>query len=91
MKIPIKIIFDDKSEEDFVGYDILEYIDEHDIRSFAEWDLGLEFKDYYDIEKDIDDYDDAEILGELLHRYKIHKDIISINKLNEFLNNFYNL
>jgi len=90
MKRPVKVIFDDKSEEDFDDASILEYIDEDVIRSFAEWDLGLEFKDY-DEEKDIDDFDTDEILDELFHRYKIHRDIVSIKRFDEFLNNFYNL
>lgn len=89
MKKPIKVIFDDESEEDFDNASILEYIDEDEIRSFAEWDLGLEFKDYD--EKDIDDFETDEILDELFHRYKIHRDIMSINKFEEFLSNFYNL
>lgn len=89
MKKPVKVIFDDKSEEDFDDASILEYIDEYEIRSFAEWDLGLEFKDYD--EKDIEDFETDEILDELFHRYKIHRDIMSIKKFEEFLNNFYNL
>jgi hypothetical protein len=34
-------------------------------------------------------FDDEEILYELLHRYKIKTDIVSIGKITEFLNNYY--
>ena len=88
MKKPIKIIFDDDSVEDFDDAEILEYIDEDEIRSYAEWDLGMQSE--YGIEDiSIEDFDDDEILDELLHRYKIHKDIVSIGRINEFLNTFY--
>lgn len=40
-------------------------------------------------ESSIDDFSDDEVFDELLHRYKIQKDIVSVNKIKEFLNNYY--
>lgn len=85
---PIKIIFDDGSKEDFD--EALDWIDRDDIIQYAEWYLDM--KEEADIEqKEIDDFSDDEILDELLFRYNIHKDIVSMEKLRYFLNNFYNL
>jgi hypothetical protein len=90
MKQPIKIIFDDDSEELWGDSDVLEYVNDDEIRSYAEWDLDMQSD--YDIEEtSIDDFTNEEILEEVFYRYKIHKDIMSINKFEEFLNNFYNL
>ncbi len=90
MKTPLKIIFDDGSEEDFDECEILEYIDDDEIRSYAEWDLDMKSEDYFENdEKTIDDFENEEIIEELFFRYKIQKDIISISKLENFLNNYY--
>ncbi len=90
MKKPVKIIFDDKSEEDFNDVDILEYVDDYDIEEYASWNLGMKSEDDKE-EHSIDDYSDDEILFELLHRFKIQKDIVAIGRLKDFLTNFYNL
>lgn len=88
MKTPEKIIFDDGSEELWDDSEALEYIDDNEIRSYAEWDLGMQ--DESDIEESsIDDFSDDEVFDELLRRYKIQKDIMSVNKIKEFLNNYY--
>jgi ring-1,2-phenylacetyl-CoA epoxidase subunit PaaA len=42
-----------------------------------------------DREQSIDDFSDEEILDEFLHRNNIHKDIVSIERIKEFFNNFY--
>lgn len=90
MKKPIKIIFDDGSEEDWDDSDVLEYVEDDEIRSYAEWDLGMQ--DEYGVEDpSIDDFETDEIIDELLHRYKIQKDIISMRRIEEFLTNFYNI
>ena len=86
-KKPVKIIFDDGSEEDCD--DLLEYIDDSDIEQYAEWYLDMKSESDFE-EKDIDDFSDDEILDELLFRYKIHKDIISMQKIKDFFKNFYN-
>jgi hypothetical protein len=90
MKKPIKIIFDDDSEEDFNKVELFDYIDDDDIVEYAEWYLDMQ-QDYNIEEKEIEDFTTDEILDELFHRYKIHRDIISIKRFDEFLNNFYNL
>ena len=90
MKKPIKIIFDDDSEERFNKVDLFDYIDDDDIVQYAEWYLDMQ-QDYNIEEKEIEDFTTGEILDELFHRYKIHRDIISIKRFDEFLNNFYNL
>jgi hypothetical protein len=90
MKQPVKIIFDDGSEEEWNDSDVLEYVDDDEIRSYAEWDLDME-SDCGDDEKDIDDFETNEILDELFHRYNIHKDIISMRRFEEFLTNFYTI
>lgn len=88
MKTPIKIIFDDDTEEDWDDADALNYIDDDEIRCYAEWDLDM--KSENDIEEQsIDDFSDEEILDEFLHRNNIHKDIVSIERIKEFFNNFY--
>lgn len=85
---PIKIVFDDESEEDFDDVDLLNYVDDSDIQDYAEWHLDMKSED--DIEESsIDDFSDDEVFDELLHRYKIQKDIVSVNKIKEFLNNYY--
>lgn len=85
---PIKIIFDDESEEDFDDVNLLDYVDDADIQDYAEWHLDMKSED--DIEESsIDDFSDDEVFDELLHRYKIQKDIMSVNKIKEFLNNYY--
>lgn len=90
MKKPIKIIFDDNSEELWDDSEVLEYVDDDEIKSYAEWDLGMQ--DEYGIDDpSIDDFDDDEILDEVFHRYKIHRDIVSIGKFKEFLTNFYEI
>ena len=90
MKKPIKIIFDDDSEELWDDSEVLEYVDDDEIRSYAEWDLDMQ-SEYGINDPDISDFNIDEILDELFHRYKIHRDIISIKRFDEFLNNFYNL
>jgi hypothetical protein len=90
MKQPIKIIFDDDSEELWDDSEVLEYVDDDEIRSYAEWDLDMQ-SEYGVDDPDISDFNTDELLDELFHRYKIHKDIISIKRFDEFLNNFYNL
>ncbi len=89
MKTPVKIIFDDESEEMFDEAEMLEeYIDDSEIQSYAEWHLDMKSEDDFD-EQSIDDFSDEEILYELLHRYNIKTDIVSIGKITEFLNNYY--
>jgi hypothetical protein len=89
MKTPVKIIFDDESEEMFDEAEILEqYIDDSEIQDYAEWHLDMKSEDDFD-EQSIDDFSDEEILYELLHRYNIKTDIVSIGKITEFLNNYY--
>ena len=90
MKQPIKIIFDDDSEELWDDSEVLEYIDDDEIRSYAEWDLDMQ-SEYGIDDPDISYFNTNELLDELFHRYKIHRDIISIKRFDEFLNNFYNL
>ena len=90
MKQPVKIIFDDDSEELWDDKEVLDYVNDDEIRSYAEWDLGMQ--DEYGIDDpSIDDFETDEILEELLYRYSIQRDIISVNKIKEFLNNYYNL
>lgn len=89
MKTPVKIIFDDESEEMFDEAEMLEeYIDDSEIQSYAEWHLDMKSEDDFE-EQSIDDFSDEEILYELLHRYNIKTDIVSIGKITEFLNNYY--
>jgi hypothetical protein len=89
MKTPVKIIFDDESEEMFDEAEMLEqYIDDSEIQDYAEWHLDMKSEDDFE-EQSIDDFSDEEILYELLHRYKIKTDIVSIGKITEFLNNYY--
>lgn len=88
MKKPLKIIFDDESVEEFDDCDVLEYVDDHEITSYAEWNLDMRSEDEGD-DRGIDDFTDDEIIDELLHRYRIQKDIVSMGRINEFLNNFY--
>jgi hypothetical protein len=88
MKQPIKIIFDDDSEEDWDDADVLEYVDDDEIISYAEWDLNMQ-REYGIDDPTICDFETDEILDELLHRYKIHRDIISIGRINKFFENFY--
>ena len=90
MKQPIKIIFDDDSEELWDDSEVLEYIDDNEIRCYAEWDLDMQ-SEYGIDDPDISDFTTEEVLDELFHRYKIHRDIVSIKRFEEFLNNFYNL
>lgn len=88
MKQPVKIIFDDDSEELWDDSEVLEYIDDDEIRCYAEWDLDMQ-SEYGIDDPSIDDFETSEILEELLHRYSIQKDIVSVNKIKEFLNNYY--
>jgi hypothetical protein len=89
MKTPVKIIFDDESEEMFDEAEMLEqYIDDSEIQDYAEWHLDMKSEDDFE-EQSIDDFSDEEILYELLHRYNIKTDIVSIGKITEFLNNYY--
>ena len=90
MKQPVKIIFDDGSEEMWLDAEVFDYIDDEDIIEYAEWSLDMKQEDDIE-EQSIDDFSDDEILDELLHRYKIHKDIISMRRIQDFLNNFYTL
>ncbi len=88
MKQPVKIIFDDDSEELWDDSEVLEYVDDDEIRCYAEWDLDMQ-SEYGVDDPSIDDFETDEILYELLHRYSIQKDILSVNKIKEFLNNYY--
>ena len=90
MKQPVKIIFDDDSEELWDDSEVLEYVDDDEIRSYAEWDLDMQ-SEYGIDDPSIDDFETDEILDELLHRYDIHRDIVSMQRIQDFLNNFYTL
>ena len=85
---PIKIIFDDDSEEEFDDVDLFNYLDDEDIRDYAEWHLDMQ-SEYGIEEPQIEDFETDEIFDELLHRYNIQKDIVSVNKIKDFLNNYY--
>ena len=85
---PVKIIFDDGSEKDFQDVDLFNYLDDEDIRDYAMWYLDMQ-SDYEIEDPQIEDFETDEIFDELLYRYNIQKDIVSVNKIKEFLNNYY--
>jgi hypothetical protein len=64
------------------------YYDDEDVRDYAEWHLDIQSEWMID-DPQIEDFETDEIFDELLHRYNIQKDIVSVNKIKEFLNNYY--